>query len=981
MNRHGFELIDEKPLPEYRATGRRLRHRVTGADVYHVANDDRENLFAFAFKTLPRDSTGVAHILEHSVLCGSRNYPLKDPFILLVKGSLNTFLNAMTYPDKTIYPASSTVEQDLFNIMRVYGDAVFFPLLQPELFRQEGHRIEITPDGRFDLTGIVYNEMKGNYANHDSVAARWSHRALLPDTPYGFDSGGDPAAIPDLTYEDFLGFHRTWYHPSNARIFLYGDIPTDRYLELLDRRFLSHFGKLDIAPAVPDQPRWASPRDLVVTCPSDGPDGPTSVTMSWLLGPVTEPADLIAHELLSYILLGTSAGPLRRALIESGLGEDLSAPTGLETDLKEMVLGVGLRGTSPDRKAGIESLVLDSLERIADEGIHADIVEAAFRTVEFRNREIKGGGPNGLRLMGRALRGWLHGAAPEVTMCFEEPFETLRREAKADARFFENLIAGSLLQNPHRATVTVRPDPEQAERERAVVAARLADLAAGMTEPERRRLEEEKAALERLQSQPDPPEAIERIPFLSVNDLPREIETIPTETRRVNGVPLVCHDVFANGVIYLDLVFDISELPGELLPFVPLYVDVIGELGLPGRSYDEVATEIGLRMGGFGSYCEAGLAVGETASAGRSVVFRIKVLESTAEEALGLVLKLLLESPFDNSDRLDDLVKEAKSGMSGAVLPSGHHFAAVRAARSFSDADRHEEQWRGVTQLLFIHERAGASVGSCGETLARIAEGVIRRETLTLNLTCAADAVAPMTRLLERFVDGLPRGLPRGVSSHVPDAAPAAEHAAGHSVTPEFESLLVPSDVAYVAAACRGARYGSPRAVHEQVLAHLLRTGFLWEAIRMKGGAYGASASARGLDGVFGFWSYRDPRIIETLTAFRAGLERFAASPVPDDELELAVIGVTGHHIRPLSPGEKGIVALRRHLYGVTDAMRQANRETLLATTPDDVRRAAAGLLESMDDARVVVMAGARGISEASGEVPDLATHQMHLPV
>ena len=977
MNRHGFELIDEKPLPEFRATGVRLRHLVTGTEVYHVSNDDRENLFGFAFKTLPADSTGVAHILEHSVLCGSRNYPLKDPFILLVKGSLNTFLNAMTYPDKTIYPASSTVEQDLFNIMRVYGDAVFFPLLQQELFRQEGHRIRIAPDGRLELTGIVYNEMKGTYANHDSVAGRWSHRALLPDTPYGFDSGGDPTVLPDLTYEDFLGFHRTCYHPSNARIFLYGNIPTDHYLELLDRSFLSHFGRLEIALEVPDQPRWESPRELVVTCPSDGPEGPTSITVSWLLDTVTEPANLIAHELLSYVLLGTSAGPLRRALIESGLGEDLSAPTGLETDLKEMVFGVGLRGTSPQKKAEVEALVLDSLAAVAEEGIEADIVEAALRKVEFRNREIKGGGPNGLRLMNRALRGWLHGAAPDETMRFEEPFEALRREAAADSRFFEKLIVGSLLENRHRVTVTVRPDPEKADRERAAVTARLADIAAGMTEADRDQLRRQQEELERLQSAPDPPQAVAKIPFLSVGDLPAKVEVIPTETRHVDGAPLVYHDVYTNGVVYLDLVFDISRLPTELLPYVPLYVDAIGELGLPGRSYDEVATEIALRMGGFGSYCEAGLPAGEAGSAERFIVFRIKTLDSTVEDALELVLKLLLETPFGNTERLDDLVKEAKSGMSGAVLPAGHHFAAVRAARAFSDADRYEEQWRGVTQLLFVHELAASPVGSSSEALARIADAVIRRPNVTVNLTCAADAAAAVTPPLRRLLDGLPHG---PADSPLADEPPSAVQS-GRADPPAFESLIVPSDVAYVAAACRGGRYGSPRSVHEEVLAHLLRTGFLWEVIRMKGGAYGANASARGLDGVFGFWSYRDPRITGTLTAFRAGLERLADAPVPDRELELAVIGVTGHHIRPLSPGEKGIVALRRHLYGVTDAMRQESHERLLATTPADLRRAAAGLLEAMTDARVVVVAGTQAVSQAADEVPGLAEHQTILPL
>ncbi|MFW5685512.1 MAG: insulinase family protein, partial [Spirochaetota bacterium] len=656
MRTHGFELIDEGALPEYRGRGLWFRHEETGAEVYHVLNDDRENLFGFAFKTLPPDSTGVAHILEHTVLCGSRHYPVKDPFILLVKGSLNTFLNAMTYPDKTIYPASSTVEQDLFNMMQVYGDAVFFPLLDPAFFRQEGHRLLVRDDGALDITGIVYNEMKGNYANHDSVAAGWAHRVLLPDTPYGYDSGGDPEAIPDLSYEDFLGFHRTYYHPSNSRIFLYGDVPSDHYLDFLNKHFLSHFERLDVDFNVPAQPRWAAPRDQIVTCPTDGDDGPTSITMSWLLDPVSDPDRVMSYELLSSILLGTSAGPLRKRLIESGLGDDLSAPTGIETDLKEMVFAVGLRGTNAEKKDEIEHLVLETLGDLADKGIDREIVEAAFRRVEFRNREIKGGAPMGLRLMTKALRGWLHGTRPDATMRFLRPFDALRGKAVPGSRYFEELIRTSLLENHHRATVTVLPDAEQRDREHAAVAARLQRIEAGLTESDRERLLREQSELEARQAEPDSPEAVSAIPFLKVGDLPKELEVIPTTEDSIgDDIPIYLHDVYSNGVVYVDLAFDLAGLDPELLPYVPLYVDTVGEIGLPGRSYDEVATEIGLKMGGLSSFCEAGIPLHEVRHADRRLFFRMKALESALEEAVELLRSLMLEAPFDDTDRLNDL--------------------------------------------------------------------------------------------------------------------------------------------------------------------------------------------------------------------------------------------------------------------------------------------------------------------------------------
>ncbi|MFW6289122.1 MAG: insulinase family protein, partial [Spirochaetota bacterium] len=793
----------------------------------------------------------------------------------------------------------------------------------------------------------------------------------LPDTPYGFDSGGDPAAIPDLTYEDFLGFHRTYYHPSNARIFLYGDIPTDRYLDFLDRNFLSHFEKLDVSFEVPLQPRWEAPREMVVTCPTDAAEGPTSVTMSWLLDSVTDPRRLIAHELLAYVLLGTSAGPLRRRLIESGLGEDLSSPTGLESDLRELIFGVGLRGTSPERKDEVERLILDSLEAIATEGIDDDIVEAAFRKVEFRNREMKSGGPNGLRLMSKSLRGWLHGTAPDATMRFEQPLEELRAQASPGSRFFENLIRSSLLDNQHRVTITVRPDATQRDREHAEVSARLESIESTLSPHDRDRLRAEQAALETLQAKPDDPDAVAEIPFLKVGDLPKELEVIPTEeTTIAESVPAYLHDIFANGIVYLDLAFDLSGLDPSLIPFVPLYVDVIGELGLPNRSYDAVATEIAMKTGGIGSYCEAGVPLHEVRHADRRIVFRMKALEATFAEAVDLLRKLLLESQFGNIVRLTDLVKEAKSSMSGSVLPAGHHFASIRASQAFSEADRFDERWRGATQLLFVQDVSQERVRESVEALHRINDAVIRRGNLALNFTGTSEAYSRARGHLAEFVEALPAG---GFTNEA-DALPSEEF-------PEAEALIVPSDVAYVAAACRGGRVGSEEYVHEQVLAHLMQTGYLWETIRMKGGAYGANASARGMDAVFGFSSYRDPQIVATIEAFRQGLEYFATRSVSDGELDLAIIGVTGHHIRPLSPGQKGIVALRRTLYGITDELRQENHQTLLKMNGKQLQLTAGRLVESMAQSRVAVVAGAEAVARAAEKIPSLAERQTVLPV
>jgi hypothetical protein len=517
----------------------------------------------------------------------------------------------------------------------------------------------------------------------------------------------------------------------------------------------------------------------------------------------------------------------------------------------------------------------------------------------------------------------------------------------------------------------VRPDDKHREREEAQVAARLADIESGLSEEERERLAAGQRELEELQSAPDDPDAVASLPFLKTSDLPRELENIPTEEGTVaQEVPLYSHDVFTNGIVYLDMSFDISGLDLDLIPYVPLYVEAVGELGLPGKSYDEVVTEIAMKTGGFSSSTEAGIPLHEVRYADRRVVFRTKVLESTLPDALDLVRDLLLHSAFDNTERLADLIKELKSSASGSVIPAGHQLAVVRSGRAFSDADRYEELWQGASQLLFLDELTSKSVTEVGSTLATINEQVIRRGNLALNLTAQSEMASRAVNHLERLASSIPEG---GWGNRVDEAM-------GDSI-PNFESLIVPTGVNYVAQSFRGSRIGEPEYLHDQVISHILGTSHLWESIRMKGGAYGAGASARGMDAVFGFWSYRDPQIADTLGAYRSALEKMASVPVPADDLELAVIGVTGRYIKPLSPSEKSMVALRRTLYGVSDELRLENYHTLLKTTPKQIQAAAERLLSSMKQSAVTVVGGRDAVTRAAELYPGLTEHQVHLPV
>ena len=427
-----FDVVARHELPEYRSHATLLRHRATGCEVLHLAAADPENLFAFCFATPPRDDTGVSHITEHSVLSGSRRYPLKEPFSVLMKGSMHTFLNALTYPDRTVYPAASCNRADFFNLLEVYADAVFHPLLRKETFMQEGWRLEPVEPGSTDLqlSGVVYNEMKGAYSSPESLVGEWAFRSLFPDTPYRHDSGGDPRFLPTLTWESLREFQARYYHPSNCRVFLYGDIPLPDILGLLQERYFSGFSAQRIEASIPLQPRWKSPLRLEKTFPVKAGtplDKRSSITLSWLLPGAEDPVSLVAHEILSEVLIGSAGSPLRKKLVDSGLGEDLSPVSGLETDLKEIVFVAGLRGSEPEREKQVEQLILSTLTDLARTGLDQQLVQSMINRVEFRHREIRGNGsPYALRLMGRAFRGWVHGQDPLSSLQFAPAMEGLK---------------------------------------------------------------------------------------------------------------------------------------------------------------------------------------------------------------------------------------------------------------------------------------------------------------------------------------------------------------------------------------------------------------------------------------------------------------------------------------------------------------------------------------------------------------------------
>jgi presequence protease len=981
----GFTIIDIVDLAEMKAVGIWARHDKTNAEVFHVFNDDSENLFAFAFATTPQDDTGVSHILEHSVLCGSQRYPLKDAFLVLAQGSLQTFLNAWTFPDKTVYPASSVNERDYFNLMSVYGDAVFRPLLAEWTFLQEGHRYEYRKDGEgLSVTGVVYNEMKGAYSSPDSYAHIWSVKAVLPDTPYSFESGGAPEHIPELTWEGLKDFHRRRYSPANCRVFLAGNIPTEKQLAFLNDNFFSSIEGGTASARIGKQKRWTEPKELNVHCPAGSAEdgGKSTVFLSWLLCDATDTDENIALIALTEILLGHDGSPLIKALIQSGLGEDISPVTGIESELGETLFVVGLRGVSgvaastssaegTDKKT--EALVMGELRRLVTEGIPTGEIEAALLFIEFSQREIKrSGGPFSLVWMRRSLRAWLHGSRPWESLLLVPSIEKLKQKLAEDSRYFESLIQKYLLDNPHRALVTVEPQEDFLPKQEARLTEKLARAEQSFSEADRQLIIDKARTLEKIQSEGDSPEALATIPHLSRKDLSPEPEIIPRQMEDLTGLPALCHDIYTNGISYIDLAFPLDILNREDYQWIPFFTRAVISVGLPGMDYAEVSSLLARTVGGFNVITHTGSAAGNGSSIiktptgkfdiiGRDwIIYRLKCLDEKTAASLDLALRLISEADFSDLRRIHDLVMEMKNGARSSLAPNGHHYASSRANRFASASLQTDETWNGITQFLFVHRLAEMDTAEIAAKLNNLRDA-IASGGLIANLAGSADAL--------KFNGGL---IAQRFKNFGPPKKRAAVKTAPIAVSGP-EVFASPSlQVGFAAMALQAAKFDTLEQVAETVLAHQLSTGALWENIRMKGGAYGASAASTGLERCFSLSTYRDPNPLRSLETFSSILKDSAANT--DDfskgnDLEKMIIGCYANLTRPLTPSEKSVKDFFHFLSRIDNDYRRRNLKRLIGIGENDISAALGGIASQIAAQPVpnrVVIAGTNSAEQAA---------------
>ena len=736
-----FELIFEREIPELKGLVRFYRHILTGAELLSIINEDDNKVFGICFRTPPTDSSGVAHILEHSVLCGSRKYPVKEPFVELVKGSLKTFLNAFTYPDRTCYPVASQNVQDFYNLVDVYLDAVFYPRLTPFVLQQEGWHYELgDPEGPLTIKGVVYNEMKGVYSSPDSMLSELSQQSLFPDTIYGLDSGGDPKVIPSLTFEQFKSFHERFYHPSNARIYFYGNDDPDRRLDII-QEYLEDFSRIETKSGVALQVAKTAPARIVRSF-ATGEDEAVAgglksmVTVNWLLPEVTDAGLNLAFQILEYVLLGMPGSPLKKALIESGLGEDV-AGAGLETELRQIFFSAGLKGIRSEDAEKVEQLVFETLAALVREGIDPATIEAAVNTIEFRLRENNYGNfPQGLAVMLRALSTWLYETDPMSLPAFESPLNQVKENLKSGG-FLEGLIRRFLLENRHRTVVLLRPEPGLAAKETEEEAKRFEAIKNSLPPDEIRRVIENAKTLQRIQSSPDSPEALATIPVLRVSDLDRRNRIIPMESRPIDGVSGFYHDLFTSGITYLDVGFNLQALPQQYLPYAPLFGRVLLEMGTDFQDFVSLSQKISRKTGGIRPEVFTSAVIGDSAPAawlflrGKSMTPQVGELADILAEVLGAV-------KLDDRERFRQIVLAEKARQERNIVPNGHQVINQRIRAHFNQADWVRELTGGISYFLFLGQLAEEIDENWGKVVSDLEEVrrlLTNRSAMVFNLT------------------------------------------------------------------------------------------------------------------------------------------------------------------------------------------------------------------------------------------------------
>ena len=961
---NAYEVLQTEDLSDLKSKGTLLKHKKSGARVLLMENDDENKVFTIGFRTPPSDSTGVPHIMEHSVLCGSKEFPVKDPFVELVKGSLNTFLNAMTYPDKTVYPVASCNDKDFQNLMHVYMDAVFYPNIyqNDKTFRQEGWSYKLAdPDGELTISGVVYNEMKGAFSSPEGVLDRVVLNSLFPDNAYSVESGGDPEVIPELTYEQFLDFHRKYYHPSNSYIYLYGDMNMEEKLRWLDEKYLSDFENEPVDSEIHLQKPFTEMKEVVQEysiASEESEEDNTYLSYNKVIGTTLDEKLYLAFEILDYALLSAPGAPLKKALLDAGVGKDISGS--YDNGVYQPIFSVISKNANVEQKEEFVRVIEDTLKDIVKNGINKKALRAGINYHEFRFREADFGNyPRGLMYGLQLFDSWLYDETkPFIHMQAIPTFEFLKEQVETG--YFEELIQKYLLDNTHGSIVIIKPERGRTARMDKELADKLQAYKDSLSKEEIDALVKATKELEEYQEEESAPEDLAKIPVLGREDISREIAPIYNKELETSGVKLVHHEVETNGIGYTALLFDLSGIPEEKLPYISILQSVLGIINTKNYEYSELFNEINVHTGGIGTSLELYTDVTKVKEKKFRATFEIKgkALYPKMDVLFYMMREILMESDLGDEKRLKEILAMLKSRLQMSFLSSGHTTAALRSLSYTSPMAKFKDDTDGIGYYEVVKELEENFEEKKAELIAnlrQIAQQIFRKDNLIISYTSSADGLAPLEEAFAKIADTL----------HTEDKE--AETPCEIHCVKRNEGFKTSSKVQYVARTGNFIDRGVEYTGALQILKVILSYDYLWQNVRVKGGAYGCMSSFNRIGEGY-LVSYRDPNLEKTMEIYEGVVDYLKNFNVDDRDMNKFIIGTISNIDRPMNPAAKGSRSMNLYMNHVSAEMIREERDQILDAQQSDIR-ALADVLQALLDAHELCVIGSEEKIEEQKEM------------
>ena len=954
-----YEIVEDRRIEELNTRALLLRHKKTGARVALMENEDENKVFYIGFRTPPKESTGVMHILEHSVLCGSREFPVKDPFIELAKGSLNTFLNAMTYPDKTVYPVASCNDKDFQNLMHVYLDAVFYPNIYNTdmTFRQEGWHYEME-DAEDELTinGVVYNEMKGAFSSPDDVLEREIFNSLFPDTTYSEESGGDPKVIPELTYDHYLDVHRQYYHPSNSYIYLYGNMDMAEKLIFIDEHYLSAFDTLSIDSTIPAQKAFDAQIEVknYFSITENEPEKENSyLSYNCVTNDCLDRKAYIAFQVIDYALCSAPGAVLKQALLDAGIGKDIYSF--YDNGIKQPYFSVVAKNSDACKKDEFVALIEEVLQKLVKDGFDKDTLRAGLNYYEFKYREADFGSyPPGLMYGLQMFDSWLYDdAKPFIHIEADDTFKQLREEIEGD--YFEQLLKTAILENTHKSVVIVEPKKNLVEQEEKQLKEKLAAYKASLTKEEIEKIVEDTRLLTEYQETEDEPEKLACIPVLEREDIKKETEKLYNEVRSIGGKTCLYHPIFTNGISYSRLLFQVKAVPEKYFPYMGLLKSVLGYVATEKYSYAELFNQIHLNTGGIVPVVNVYTNSKDLEDITISFEWKMKTLQGKLPEAFALLEEILFTSKLSDKKRLQEILGELKSRMQSNMISAGHQVAAGRAAAYFSKAAAIQETFTGLPAYQLV-SRVEGDMEQYGNELVEGLTGLCKflftEGNLLFDFTGEEEEYQEFVKVAEAFAGKLPNEAIE--AAHIPV-----------KTEKKNEGLLSSSQVQYV---CRAGNYRKDGLEYTgalRVLKVIMGYDYLWNQVRVKGGAYGCMCSFS-KSGDSYFVSYRDPNLKKTVDVFEQAADYVASFTQDDRSMTQYIIGAISELDTPLTPAAKALRSLTAFMTKQTQEDLQKEREELLATNQEAIRNLSGHIRSFVEQDYFCVVGNDEKIKEAA---------------